>query len=214
MKPSFTEKLKESLLRELPGTGVQWEMASSDRRMKDYPRTGGTGSLKGAVMILLYPHMGNLYTLFMQRPVYRGVHSGQISFPGGKWESCDKDLTETALRETEEETGIERNDIEILGTLTPLHIPVSNITVTPVVGYIPSRPLFKPQESEVVFLIEAELGFFMGNGGIREKEMEIRNSNVMVRYYDFKGHIIWGATAMMLHELVVVIDRNSVTWQV
>lgn len=213
MKPPFTEKLRDSLLRELPGTDVQWEMASSDRRMKDYPRSGGAGSLKGAVMILLYPHMGRLCTLFMQRPLYQGVHSGQISFPGGKWESGDKNLTETALRETGEETGIDSNEIEILGTLTPLHIPVSNITVTPVVGYIPFRPLFTPQKSEVVFLIEAELDFFMGTDGVREKEMEIRNTPVMVKYYDFKGHIIWGATAMMLHELIVVIERNSVTWQ-
>lgn len=213
MKPLFKEKLRNSLLLELPGTDVQWEMASSDRRMKAFPRHGSKESRQGAVMILLYPHMGTLCTLFMQRPVYRGVHSGQISFPGGKWESGDKNLTETALRETEEETGIGRNDIDILGTLTPLHIPVSNITVTPVVGYIPYRPEFTPQESEVVCLIEAEMEFFTGTGGVKEKEMLIRDAPVLVRYYDFKGHVIWGATAMMLHELMVVLKGNSITWE-
>lgn len=197
----------------LPGTDVQWEMASSDRRMRAFPRHGTPESRQGAVMILLYPHMETLCTLFMQRPVYQGVHSGQISFPGGKWESGDNNLTETALRETEEETGIIRHDIEILGTLTPLHIPVSNITVTPVVGYIPYRPVFTPQKSEVVCLIEAELEFFAGEAGVKEKEMQIRDMPVMVRYYDYKGHVIWGATAMMLHELMVVMERHSITWE-
>lgn len=197
----------------LPGTDVQWEMASSDRRMKAFPRHGGPESRKGAVMILLYPHMGTLCTLFMQRPVYQGVHSGQISFPGGKWEKGDITLTETALRETEEETGVSRSDVEILGTLTPLHIPVSNITVTPVVGYIPCRPVFTPQKSEVICLIEAELTFFAGEAGVKEKDMQIRDMPVMVRYYDYRGHVIWGATAMMLHELMVVMDRNSITWE-
>jgi 8-oxo-dGTP pyrophosphatase MutT (NUDIX family) len=169
MKPPFKEKLRNSLLLELPGTDVQWEMASSDRRMKAFPRSGGPESRKGAVMILLYPHKGTLSTLFMQRPLYKGVHSGQISFPGGKWESGDNNLTETALRETGEETGVGSNEIDVLGTLTPLHIPVSNITVTPVVGYIPYRPVFTPQKSEVVCLIEAEMEFFTGRGGVKER---------------------------------------------
>ncbi|MCA1757824.1 MAG: CoA pyrophosphatase [Bacteroidales bacterium] len=188
-------------------------MASSDRRIKAFPRSGGPESRQGAVMILLYPHMGTLFTLFMQRPVYQGVHSGQISFPGGKREGADINLTETALRETEEETGISRNDIEILGSLTPLHIPVSNITVTPVVGYIPYRPVFTPQKSEVVCLIEAEMEFFAGATGVKETEMEIMETPVMVRYHDFNGHVIWGATAMILHELIVVMERASITWQ-
>ena len=210
MIPSFIDRLRKSLSLELPGTDVQWEMASSDRRIDDFPRKAQADTRQGAVMILLYPHLSRLWTLFIQRPVYNGVHSGQISFPGGKKEIGDSNLTETALRETQEETGIHRNDITVLGTLTPLYIPVSNIEVTPVVGYIPDRPLFTPQKSEVAGLIEAELEFFIGPGGIREREMEIRETPLMVRYYDYEGHIIWGATAMILYELMVIIERDPI----
>ena len=213
MIPSFIEKLKKSLSLELPGTNIQWEIASSDRRIDDFPRKGGPNTRQGAVMIMLFPHQGTLYTLFMQRPEYNGVHSGQISFPGGKREISDKSLIETALRETEEETGVNRDQIKILGTLTPLYIPVSNFEVTPVVGYIPCKPLFIPQKSEVVCLIDAELDFFIGTQGIKEKEMEVRGTPLAVRYYDYKGHVIWGATAMMLYELMIIIKRDKVTWQ-
>lgn len=210
MTPSYIDRLRKSLSLELPGTDVQWEMASSDRRIDDFPRKAQADTRQGAVMILLYPHLSRLWTLFIQRPVYNGVHSGQISFPGGKREMDDSNLTETALRETQEETGIHRNDINVLGTLTPLYIPVSNIEVTPVVGFIPDRPLFTPQKSEVAGLIEAELEFFRGTSGIREKEMEIRDTSLSVRYYDYKGHVIWGATAMILYELMVIIERDPI----
>ncbi len=127
---SVVSFLKNALKQKLPGTDVQWEMASSDRRMLDYPRVKRDDSRLAAVMILLYPKDEKVMCLFMQRPQYNGVHSGQISFPGGKMEDSDKNLTQTAVRETCEETGVCDKDISIIGKLTPLFIPVSNTIIS------------------------------------------------------------------------------------
>ena len=95
--------LKTEILKGLPGTEVQWQMASSDRLVKDFPRIPGDDAKVAAVLILLYPYKGSYFTVFMQRPDYNGVHSGQISFPGGKKELSDENVIRTAVREANEE---------------------------------------------------------------------------------------------------------------
>jgi hypothetical protein len=80
----FTTRLKNEILKGLPGTEIQWMMASSDRMVKNFPRVPGKNARVAAVLILLYPDKGSIHTVFMQRPDYDGVHGGQISFPGGK----------------------------------------------------------------------------------------------------------------------------------
>jgi 8-oxo-dGTP pyrophosphatase MutT (NUDIX family) len=107
----FAVRLKNEILKGLPGTDVQWEMASSDRFVRNFPRTPGKDARVAAVLILLYPHDDSIYTVFMQRPYYDGVHGGQISFPGGKKEPEDNDVIQTALREAYEETGVDREKI-------------------------------------------------------------------------------------------------------
>ena len=106
----FSEKLKSEILKGLPGTEDQWQMASSDRMIKNFPRSAGKDATVAAVLVLLYPIKGSIYTVFMQRHDYIGVHGGQISFPGGKQELNDKNIIHSALREAEEETGVDRYD--------------------------------------------------------------------------------------------------------
>jgi 8-oxo-dGTP pyrophosphatase MutT (NUDIX family) len=204
---SFKEKLKSEILKGLPGTEVQWALASSDRLVKNFPREPRTDSSNASVLILLYPFEGKIHTLFIQRPQYNGVHGGQISFPGGKQESSDTDLIQTALREASEETGIERAEAEIIGVLTKLYIPVSNIIVTPVVAWMETKPRLTPQESEVVFIIEAELDPFLDYSIVKTGPFEIRGEMIKIKYFDYNGNVIWGATAMILHELLTIIKR-------
>lgn len=206
---SFIEILKSELLKHLPGTEVQWEMASSDRMIKNFPRKPGPDARVAAVLILLYPDKGVIHTLFMQRHNYDGVHGGQISFPGGKKEPADKDIIDTALREAEEETGVDRSAISVIGTLTPLFIPVSNMIVTPVIGWTKEKPAFVHQPEEVVYLIEAELKRFLDPGIIKIKPFEIRGELIDIRYFDYEGHVIWGATAMILNELLTIIKNQE-----
>lgn len=204
----FINGLSAALKKSLPGTDVQWEMASSDRKEINFPRKKRRDSKMAAVLILLYPVDDLLYTVFIERPVYEGVHSGQISFPGGKMEIADADLLETALRETCEETGLCDDHLKILGRLTPLYIPVSNTEVSPYVAYCNQRPQWKINKDEVVSLIEAPLPVFFDKGMLKEKNMAVRDELLRVKYFDYKGRVIWGATAMMLHEMLALIKRE------
>jgi len=206
----FAERLKQEILKGLPGTGVQWQMASSDRMIRNFPRTPGPDAREAAVLILLFPHHGSVHTVFMQRPDYKGIHGGQISFPGGKMENSDSDLIQTALREASEETGVRSNNISVINTLTPLFIPVSNTIVTPVAGWTDKKPEFRHHPGEVVFLFDGDIKRFLEPSIVRIKPMEIHGSSIDVKYYDYDGHVIWGATAMMLHELLTIIRRGSI----
>jgi 8-oxo-dGTP pyrophosphatase MutT (NUDIX family) len=205
----FPELLGQELLKDLPGTKVQWEMASSDRMIRNFPGTPGKDARAASVLILLYPLKESVYTVLMQRPDYKGVHGGQISFPGGKQEPSDKDPIHTALREAQEETGTDPEKIRVIGTMTPLFIPVSNTIVTPVVAWTDKRPLFSHQAEEVVFLFDADIRRFFDPSIIKTKPMQIGKSTINVKYFDYEGNVIWGATSMILHELLVIIKRGG-----
>lgn len=206
---NFADKLKNEILKGLPGTDVQWQMASSDRMLRNFPRIPGKNVRAASVLILLYPYNGSVYTIFMQRPDYDGVHSGQISFPGGKQEPADNDVVHTAVREAEEETGVDPELINILGILTPLFIPVSNTIVTPVVAWMEYKPELNHQPDEVVFLFDADIGRFYDPSIIKLIPMKIGQETIEVKYFDYEGNMIWGATAMILHELLVIIKRGD-----
>jgi 8-oxo-dGTP pyrophosphatase MutT (NUDIX family) len=205
----FAIRLKNEILRGLPGTDVQWQMASSDRFVKNFPRFPGKDARVAAVLILLYPHNESIYTLLMQRPEYDGIHGGQISFPGGKQESGDEDVIQTALREAMEETGIDPAKISIIGTLTPLFIPVSNMKVTPVIGWACNKPAFNYRPEEVLFLIDADLKILLDPSTVKIKPLSIREEILDIKYFDYEGNTIWGATAMILQELLNLIRRGG-----
>jgi 8-oxo-dGTP pyrophosphatase MutT (NUDIX family) len=205
----FGELLRNEIKKGLPGSEVQWEMASSDRRIKDFPRHPRHDSATAAVLILLFPDKSQINTVFIQRPNYKGVHGGQISFPGGKREKSDKTIEATALREAAEETGINPDEVTITGTLTPLFIPVSNILVTPVTGYSDRKPDFVPDSQEVLFTIEAAISHFTDPGIIKTGPFDVRGEQIDIRYFPYNGHIIWGATAMILNELLALIRRGD-----
>lgn len=163
--------------------------------------------------MLLYPHQGETWTVFIQRNGSddRDRHKGQISFPGGKWEPGDPDMAASALRETEEEIGVHRKEIELLRPLTPLYIPVSNFLVHPFVGKIEHRPQFVPQLEEVAGIIEMPLAHFFRSDAILRTEISIAPNLVLkeVPYFDVQGHVLWGATAMILNEFRVWVHDGS-----
>jgi 8-oxo-dGTP pyrophosphatase MutT (NUDIX family) len=205
----FATRLKNELLRGLPGADVQWQMASSDRFIKNFPKTPEKDAREAAVLILLYPNNQSIYTVLMQRPDYNGVHSGQISFPGGKKEPEDNDAIQTALREANEETGIHPAKVEIIGRLTPLFIPVSNTIVYPVIGWTDEKPIFNQKSEEVLFLIDVDLKRFLDASIVKTKQVEIRGDMLEIKYFDYEENTIWGATAMILNELLATIRRGG-----
>jgi 8-oxo-dGTP pyrophosphatase MutT (NUDIX family) len=209
----FPELLKAELQKPLPGIEVQLQMAPPDRSLKDFPRVPLEDASIAAVLIILYQHNDSVYTVFIQRPDYEGVHSGQISFPGGRREMKDTDIIKTALREANEEVGVDLFRISVIGTLTPLFIPVSKTIVTPVVGWTNNRPEFKIQEDEVVYLIEGDLKKFLNPSIIKIERFEIRGEMRDIKYFDYDGHVIWGATAMILNELLTIISKSNISFK-
>lgn len=199
----YIEQLKEELGKELPGQEFQLRMAPGIRLQS---RTR-SATKKAAVLILLYPNGQSLYTVFIRRAKYLGIHSGQISLPGGKMEQDDPDINTTALREAKEEIGVNSDDVKILGGLSQLLIPVSNMLVFPVVGYIPYKPVFNPDLSEVDGIIETPIGEFLRQGVIQNKIEKILFREVAVPFYNINGNHIWGATAMIISEFTGLLQR-------
>lgn len=201
----FIEALTQRLKLPLPGKAAQLKMASNVR-IKDSGYTYDTASaVRSGVLILLYPADNTLKTVFILRQAYDGVHSGQVSFPGGRLEPQDETLIATALRESHEEVRIVPEKVRVLGTLSELYIPPSNFLVLPVLGYSESRPDFIPDKTEVADLIEAGIGFLFDPVFCKETILDIRGYKILAPYFDVHGHVVWGATAMMLSELREVI---------
>ena len=195
--------LKEELTRSLPGLQAQMRMAPTLLR----PGKSNLPLRDSGVLLLLFPVNERMHTVFMKRPEYGGPHSGQISFPGGKFENGDASLIGTALRESHEEIGIPGDAVEVLGELTPLVIPVSNFKLQPVVGFLPEKPHFITDPKEVVYLIDAEINFLLKAGIVKKEILTLGDLAIEVPYYDIHGNHVWGATAMILSEFLEIIRR-------
>jgi len=200
----FIDQLAMDLKSILPGREAQYKMAP-DLRLEN--RHGYYQN--AAVMILLYIRSGSWHTVLMKRPEYAGAHSNQISLPGGKYEETDAGLEETALREIREEIGIDDSRIRLLGNLSRLHIPVSGIEVLPVVGFYPEEPDFKPDPSEVAYLIEVSLIDLLDLRNTREEFRTLLCKLVRVPYFSIGEDQVWGATAMILSEFLEVIRTGK-----
>jgi 8-oxo-dGTP pyrophosphatase MutT (NUDIX family) len=205
-------KLRHRLESDLPGRNAQLLMSSYSSAINSV--LFSKLSKKSSVLLLLYPDGESINTVLIQRPKYAGVHSGQISFPGGKHEKDDVDFSYTAIRETYEEVGVEMSSIHLIGQLTELYIPPSNFMVYPFVGYTNEKPKFKPDNTEVSKIIHVNIFDFLDEKNV------ILNGEIMVRfgiklkipYYKIEDNIIWGATAMIMSEFVEIIklinDQN------
>ena len=189
---------------EIPGWNAQQRMATQvhkNARLK--PRSDARHA---AVLLLLYPTDKQLYLPMIVRPTYPGVHSGQIGLPGGKVEESDSSLIATALRETEEEIGIRVPEHQVLGKLSELYIPPSNMLVTPVVAFAWEKPVYQPDPREVVQVLDFPLEAFAHPKNQATVSVVAGDMTIKAPSFIIEGHSVWGATAMMMSELLVVLD--------
>ena len=183
------------------GVAAQLLMAPA-LRPKERPVGLSTTPRLGGVLLLLYCVDDELHLVLTLRPTYEGIHSGQVSCPGGRHEPPES-LEMTALRETEEEIGIPPTRIAILGSLTPLYILPSDYEVHPFVGFHDGgRPAFAPHSREVAAIIEAPLRRLLDPAARFEEEWELRGLRMSVPFFLVDDHKVWGATAMMISEFV------------
>jgi 8-oxo-dGTP pyrophosphatase MutT (NUDIX family) len=160
-----------------------------------------------AVMMLLYPKNGETHLVLIVRNAYDGVHSSQIAFPGGKYETTDVDLEATALRETNEEIGVSPEKITVIKHFTPMYIPPSNFLVHPFLGIAKEELSFYPDVREVASIIELPLSDFLKDEIIIEATLSTSyGNNILVPAFDIQKHVVWGATAMILSELRDVLN--------
>jgi len=205
---NFKSFLSEQLLADLPGKLAHQEAAPY--RKVDYDTLDLNTVKKSGVLILFYNKGEETHLVLIQRPIYNGTHSGQIAFPGGKVEESDKDIIHTALREANEEVGVEMNDVEVIGQLSDVYIPVSNFLVTPVIGVINYTPRFIPELREVAEIIELRIGHLIEVETLRLNKIKLSNGLQMeVPTFEFNQKIIWGATALMLNELRYLLKGYS-----
>lgn len=197
------DRLRDALRGALPGHDGFLEKAGYKRSELEAAFRKDAAPRESAVLLLLFPRDGKLRTLLMVRPDYEGVHSGQVSFPGGKKDEGDADHWATALREFGEETGMELLRIDRLGTLSDIYIPPSRMLVTPCVAFVPEIGDAAPDPHEVSELFDVPIDDLLPDDAVKHREqyIHIAGRRTTVPYFDLAGRVVWGATAMMLWEL-------------
>lgn len=204
----FVEDFTKEFQKELPGSEAQQKMSPSIRNHsneKNDPRLARDSS----VLILFYQKGEQLYFPLIERTNGDHKHSGQISLPGGKYELSDKNLIDTAIRETEEELGLLADKIHVIGPITGLYIPISNFQVQPIVAFYDGLPQFKADSFEVNQIIETEIQELFNKKNKHEEIIHKNGFDLKAPYYNVKGHKLWGATAMIVSELEELLKRAN-----
>ena len=201
---NLPERIARRLAEPLPGAAAHARFASDlcygRHAMPPFP-----DARHAAVLVLLYPDRGAWHLPLILRPQHMAIHAGQVSFPGGE-AHCGEGAEQAALREFEEELGVPPDAMGLLGRLSPLYVFVSNYLVTPCVAWASSRPAFVANPAEVDQVLELPLSTLQDPGArgvhwVRREGIEYRAPHI-----EFRGHRIWGATAMMLAELASVLE--------
>lgn len=194
-------RMSDRLASPLPGHAAYQQMVPTLYRKARFNWPPESEGKQSGVLVLLYEKGGEIHLPLIQRPVYeKGAHSGQISFPGGKYEPEDIDIVATALREAHEEVGVVPQQVEVIGGLSKLYIQPSGFWVQPTLATTPQAPQFVPDTYEVAEVLETTLSHL-------SQPHTIKHGSPMpgmpeFPYFDVDGRIVWGATAMMLAELI------------
>lgn len=202
------ERIRDALHRPLPGLAVHREMAPRPRPGLERILDPDLDCLHAAVLVLLYPErvgQAQLALVLTRRTELVNSHRGQISLPGGRVEAGESHI-QAAIREAQEELGLDPARCEILGHLSPVYIPRTNFCVYPVVAFMSEPPAFQPSPVEVAEVIEVPVRDLLDSSHRRQETWELHGEPVLVPYFAFGGHKVWGATAMILAELAAVID--------
>ncbi|WP_010182525.1 NUDIX hydrolase [Aquimarina agarilytica] len=207
----FLKGISKIEKNKLPGALAQMELSPKDR-VQFSQNYVTTKTREAGVMALFYAKNEETFLALILRTTYDGAHSGQVALPGGKFESSDLSLWNTALREVEEEIGVAQQKVSFIKSLSSLYVPVSDFRIYPFIAKANEALTFHLQEEEVAKLIEMPLSYLIEQKEIKELFVDIGiNKSLKVPAFEFEDHIIWGATGMILNELKqLLIDSFDV----
>ena len=193
--------LRASLRGPLPGLAAQSVMGRTPRELRALPFDH-----RAAVLVLLYPHPTDPrpHVVLTLRSSELRRHRGQVSFPGGMVEPGEE-LVAAALREAEEEVNVHPGEVEVLGSLSPLPMPHTGFVLHPFVAVARTRPDLRACEDEVARVMEVPLAVLADPARVREEPRLLGEQVYQVPYFDVGGEKVWGATAMILAELLAVL---------
>ena len=198
----FLLNLKQLTEEKLGGLEAQFRLAPIMRLKYSEEKIEASNPKKAAVLALFYPNQQNeTCFLLTQRASYKGTHSAQISFPGGKVEEADLNLAHTALRETYEEVGVDQDKITIIREITDVYIPPSNFLATPFLAYSDTKPTLKTNH-EVAHTFDVKVADLLDDSNISSININTSYAkNINVPCFKLNDYIVWGATAMILNEI-------------
>lgn len=168
----------------------------------------GVAARNGAVMALLYPHDHNITLVLTERTAHLGNHAGQISMPGGRIEQSDASPWHAAVRETHEEIGVDLSATSPWARLERIYVAASRFYVTCFVAYCPERPAFTPDPNEVAGLLEVPLEALFDESIFQRGERDYEGQTILEGFFQFRTHKIWGATAVLLDQLLGRINAG------
>ncbi|MDR3272190.1 MAG: CoA pyrophosphatase [Flavobacteriaceae bacterium] len=203
---NFSDLEKQLITASLSGWEGQKQMSPPYRALLTPEEIEAKNPKQSAVSIVLYIRENRFYFPVIVRNVYHGVHSGQVSLPGGKREKIDASFEETARRETQEELGLKTENLKIIRDLTPIYIPPSNFQVYPYISvYQSDEIIFSPDEKEVSRVVDVDLENFLTQTPIVWSSAPTRKTAVPC--FVCGGLLIWGATAMILNEFRLLFKK-------
>jgi len=195
--------IQERLKKPLPGTSAHL-ITKVESKIKFSFSNATENPKKASVLILLFPEEDDIHFFLTKRTDTVEHHKGQVSLPGG---TCEKneEIYQTALRETEEEIGVDSNQVKIIGKLTPFFTPISGFIVHPFIGWCNERPETKKQLEEVHELFTASLSDLIDDRLLKTEKWLLRGYEAKVPYFDFTGHKVWGITGAILCEFKLIL---------
>jgi len=201
----LSQKLQNRLKSNLPGKKEQYRMLVKTKQPYTFEKAE-KDAIQSAVLILLHENNGHTFFTLTERTHTVEHHRGQISLPGGANES-EENLSDTALRETEEELGILIDTIKILGSLTPLFVSITGFMIYPFVG-VTTVPLnVIPEPSEVAAVFSVNTDDLINDKSMKTESRILRGYDVDIPYFSLSDHKVWGATAMILSEFKAILKE-------
>lgn len=202
----IVERLEIALRGDLPGPDAQLMLAPRPRRGWR-PGKAPADCRSAAGLVLVYPRGGIAHVLLTLRRADLVAHGGQVSLPGGALDP-DETPVAAALREAWEEVGLEPGAVRVLGALSPLHIPASSFNLHPIVGTVAHEPRFQAAEDEVDRILEVPLTTLAAPETLQLERWQLLGVDTQVPLFRLDGLAVWGATAMVLAELLVLLGTR------